>query len=170
MALAHLPQPAMPALNTTTVILAVLVATTLYGLLAGKQRLRIFILSIYVGIVLAEQFASVLAPTLRMLGPDQISWLLLGAPIVIFGFFGIVHAKHHAKGSAIANLIVGLLAGCLIISSAIQLLPPSEMTGVNNSSFLALNLQQYHLIFLGGLPVVVLLLGFFARGEHHGGH
>lgn len=162
-----LPQIAsIPALNTTTVIIAVLAVTTVYGLVAGKQRLRILILSIYVGIVLAEQLGSVIAPSLKMLGSDQVSWLLLGAPILLFGFFGVTHAKHHVKGSAIPNLIVGLLAGCLIVSSAIHMLPVSEMTGVDNGSFLALNLKQFHLFFLGGLPVIVLLLGLFARGEH----
>jgi|GEM_PF-1039087 len=167
MALAQIAS--IPALNTTTVIVAVLAVTTIYGLVAGKQRLRILILSIYVGIVLAEQLASVIAPGLHMLGTSQISWLLLGTPILLFGFFGVTHAKHHAKGSAIANLIVGLLAGCLIIASGIHLLPPSQITGINNSSFLALNLGQCYLFLIGGLPVVVLLLGLFARGEH-GGH
>ncbi len=166
MVLATMPTPQMPALNTTTVIIAILVVAAVYGLVAGKQRLRILILSIYVGIVLAEQFASPLAPSLRMIGTDQISWLLLGLPILLFGFFGVTHAKHHPKGSAIANLIVGLLAGCLIVSSAIRLLPISEMAGVKNSSFLALNLEQFHLFFLGGLPLVVLLLGWFMKGEH----
>jgi hypothetical protein len=158
----------LPALNVNVIIIAILLAMGLYGLIAGKQRLRILILSIYVGIVIAEQMSAIVAPYLKMLGADQISWLLLGLPIVIFGFIGIVHGKHHNKGSAIANSIVGLLAGALIISSALHLMPISEMAAVDNDSFLATNLQQFHLWILGLLPVVALLLGFMKSEK--GGH
>jgi hypothetical protein len=154
----------LPALNANIVIIAIILALGVYGLIAGKQRLRILILSVYVGIVIAEQLSTLAAPTLHMLGPDQISWLLLGLPIVIFGFVGVMHAKHHAKGAAIANIIVGLLTGALIVSSALHLLPTSEMAAIDNDSFIATNLQQFHLWILGGLPLVALLLGFM-KGE-----
>lgn len=152
--------PSMPALNSSIIAIAVILAAGVYGLVAGKQRLRILILSIYVGIVLAGAFDATVAPYLKMLGPDQISLVLLGVPIVIFGFFGVMHAKHHAKGATIANIIVGLLAGCLIVAAALHLFPTSEMTAVDNGSYIATLLQQYYLFFLGGLPVIALLLGF----------
>jgi uncharacterized membrane protein required for colicin V production len=154
----------MPALNANTIIIIILVAMGLYGLVAGKQRLRILILSIYVGVVLADQLSGVVAPYLKMLGPDQVDWLLLGLPIVTFGFFGVMHKKNHAKGHAIANIIVGLLTGALIVSSALHLLPTSQMSAIDSDSFLAMNLQQFHLWILGLLPVVALLLGFM-KGE-----
>jgi hypothetical protein len=159
--------PELPALNNTIIISGILISAGIYGLIAGKQRLRLFILSIYVGIVLADQFASSVAPSLHMLGHDQIAWLLLGVPIVIFGFFGVVHGKSHDKGAAIGNIIVGLLAGCLIVSSALPALPTSEMSAIDNSSFLALNLQQYHLFFLGGLPLIALLMGLMKGEKSH---
>ena len=106
--------PPMPALDSSIIAIAVILASGVYGVVAGKQRLRIFILSIYVGIVMAGAFDATAAPYLKMLGPDQISLVLLSVPILIFGFFGVMHAKHHAKGAVIANVIVGLLAGCLI--------------------------------------------------------
>ena len=159
--------PEIPALNNTAIIAAIIVAAGIYGLIAGKQRLRLFILAIYVGVVLAEQFAASVTPYMKALGQDQIAFILLGAPIVIFGFFGVVHGKSHDKGAAIGNIIVGLLAGCLIVSSALHALPTSEMTAVDNSSFLALNLQQYHLIFLGFLPLVALVLGFMKGEKSH---
>jgi hypothetical protein len=48
----------LPTLNVNIIIIAVLLSVSFYGLLAGKQRLRILILSVYVGIVLAEQLGS----------------------------------------------------------------------------------------------------------------
>jgi hypothetical protein len=155
----------IPPLDTNIIIVSTIVAMGLYGLIAGKQRLRILILSVYVGIVLAEQMFGAVRPMLGMLGPDQVSWLLLGVPILIFGFVGMVHAKHHEKGIAIANILVGMLTGALIISSGLHLLPTSEMRAVDSNSFLAMNLQQYHLWLLGLLPVVALVLGFFKKSS-----
>lgn len=160
----------VPALNTDTIIIAILLAMGLYGLIGGKQRLRILILSVYVGIVVAEQMTDIVAPYLKMLGHDQVSWLLLGLPIIIFGFVGVVHGKHHSKGAAIANIIVGLLTGALIISSALHLMPVSEMAAVDDGSFLATNLQQFHLWILGLLPVIALILGFMKSSSEKSSH
>jgi len=154
----------LPTLNVNIVIIAIMLTVMVYGLLAGKQRLRILILSVYVGIVLAEQLAGIVAPRLPMLGADQVSWLLLGLPIMIFGFVGTAVRKSHAKGAFIANLVVGLLTGALIVSSALHLLPTSQMSSIDNDSFLAMNLQQFHIWFLGLLPVAALLMGFM-KGE-----
>jgi hypothetical protein len=158
----------MPALNATIIISAVLVAFALYGLLGGKQRLRLLILSVYVGVVLAEQLSNILHPFVPSLGNAQVSWALLGAPIIIFGFAGVVHGKHHSKGSAIMNIIVGLLTGALIISSALHLLPTSEMAAIDSDSYVAMILQQYHLWLLGLLPVVALIMGFMRDEKGHG--
>jgi hypothetical protein len=149
----------LPALNVNTIIIAVLVAVAIYGLLGGKQRLRILILSVYVGIVLAEQLSGFLAPHVPMLNPGQLAWLLLGSPILIFGIVGIAHKKDHDHGAFIANLLVVLLTGALIVSSALRLLPTSQMSDIDSNSFIATNLQQFHIWILGLLPVVALLMG-----------
>jgi hypothetical protein len=146
------------------IIIAGIVGAGIYGLLAGKQRLRILILSIYVGIVLATQMASIVDPALHMLGQDQVAWLLLGVPIVIFGIFGALRSGHD-KGFAIANILIGMLAGALIISSGLHLLPTSEMSSIDSDSFLAMNLQQFHLWLLGLLPLVALIMGWFKKSE-----
>lgn len=154
----------LPALNINIIIIAVLITVSLYGLVAGKQRLRILILSVYVGIVLAQELAGVIAPSLTMFSRDQVIWLLFGLPILIFGMVGIAHKKDHDKGAFIANLLVGLFTGALIISSALRLLPVSQMAAIDNDSFLATNLQQFHLWILGLLPLAALMFGFM-RGE-----
>ena len=157
----------LPALDANIIIASIIVAIGAYGLLAGKQRLRILILSIYVGIVLAEQLTSLAAPFLSSIGTAQVSWLLLGLPIIVFGFVGVVHAKNHAKGSAIANIVVALLAGALIVSSALRLMPTSELTALDQQSFLAMILTSYHLWFLGLLPIVALILGWMKSEKGH---
>lgn len=156
----------LPAFNINMLIIAILIGMAFYGLLAGKQRLRILILSVYVGIVLAEQLSSQVAPRLSMLSGAQISWLLFGLPVIIFGVVGIAHSRNHDKGAFIGNLIVGILTGALIISSALRLLPTSQMASINNDSMLATNLSQFHFWILGLLPVVALLMGFM-KGEKH---
>ena len=155
----------LPALNINIIIITVLITVAMYGLVAGKQRLRILILSVYVGIVLAEQLAGTLAPHLSMLSRDQTGWALFGLPIVIFGIVGIAHKKDHDKGAFIANLLVGLFTGALIVSSALRLLPTSQMAAIDNDSFLATNLQQFHIWILGLLPVVALLFGLMRGGK-----
>ncbi len=150
----------LPALSPDIIISSLIAVAGLYGLLAGKQRLRLLILSIYVGIVVAEQLSALANAALPGLGADQIGWLLLGLPVLIFGFVGVVHAKNHDKGSAIANIIVGLLSGALIASSALRLLPTSQLSALNSDSFLVSLLSSYHLWFVGLLPVVALILGW----------
>jgi hypothetical protein len=157
----------IPALNTTIIIGAVLVGIGLYGLLAGKQRLRILILSVYVGIVLAEQVTDAVSPAIGFLNHDQVGWAILALPILIFGVVGVTHSKHHEKGAAIANIIVGILTGALIVSSALRLLPTSQMSAIDDQSFLAMILQQYHLWILGLLPIVALILGFMKSEKKH---
>jgi hypothetical protein len=157
----------LPALNTNIIIIAALLGGGFYGLLAGKQRVRILILSIYVGIVLAEQFAPVVAPVLSMLGADQVGFLLLGLPIVIFGILGGDHKKVRGRGAAIANIIIGILAGALIVSSALHLMPTSEMAAADSDSFIAMILQQYHLYILGFLPLAALVFGLMKGEKHH---
>lgn len=155
------------ALSLDTVIAASLLLGGIYGVLAGKQRLRIFILSIYVGIVLAGQLTDSVSPLVPSVSYEIMSYILLGLPILIFGFFGVMHAKHHAKGAFIANIIVGIVAAALIVSCVLKLLPTSMLTDVNNNSFIALNIARIHPYLLGLLPVVALILGFMRSESKH---
>jgi len=157
----------VPALNATIIMSLALLLGGVYGIVAGKQRLRILILSVYVGIVLSEQLTSALAPSVQFLSREQVGWTLLGIPIVIFGFFGVMHAKNHSKGVFIANVIVGLLTVALIMSSVMHQMPPSQLEWLNRESFIALNLHQFHPWLVGLLPLVALLLGFMKNEKGH---
>jgi NhaP-type Na+/H+ or K+/H+ antiporter len=159
----------VPAISPDIIIIVILILAGIYGLMGGKHRLRLLILSTYVGIVLAQQFASVVHPYATMLSADQVSWLLLGLPIILFGF-----SRHHKgahtehKGSSIANLLVGVLTGGLIIASALRVLAPSGLETVRDSSFIAYEIHLYDLWLLGLLPLVAVLLGLIKpKDKHH---
>ncbi|QQR52663.1 hypothetical protein IPG36_00865 [bacterium] len=156
----------MPVLNLTTIIAAALLAGSVYGVFAGQQRLRLLILSSYVGIVISTQLSSQIAPNITFLTPEQLGWVSLGAPIVLFGFFGVHHANGHSRGAMIANLLIGTLAAALIAATTIALLPASQADMVANDSILALYLRQGYPWLLGLLPVTVWLLGFARDGKH----
>lgn len=161
----------IPAFSPNLLIITILIVATVYALVAGKQRVRLLILSVYVGIVLAEQFSQVVKPYVGFLSLGQTSLVLLGLPILIFGLAPQKsHQRAHSKGSSIANMLVGLLTGGLIVASALRLLPTSEMAAVDNDSFVAMILQQYQLWLLGGLPLVALLFGMFKSKGGSGHH
>ncbi len=159
----------LPAFDPNILIITILLLAGVYGLIGGKHRLRVLILSIYVGIVLAEQMDTVVRPYLQMLSPEQVGWLLLGLPILLFGFARSHHGKNHGKGSAIANIIIGIAAGALILSSALHILPTSQLSDINGASYFAMLLDQYHLWLLGLLPVIAIIFGLLKGKEksHH---
>jgi hypothetical protein len=159
----------IPAFSPNLLIIAILIVATIYALLAGKQRVRLLILSVYVGIVLAEQFSQVVKPYVGFMSLGQTSMVLLGLPILIFGLAPQKsHNSSNSKGSSIANMLVGLLVGGLVVASALRLFPTSEMEAVDNDSFVAMILQQYQLWLLGGLPLVALVLGMIkAKDNRH---
>lgn len=162
----------IPPLDLNTIIIGLIVVGALYGLAFGKFHLRLLVLSIYVGIVLAEQLSGLVRPYLNQLSSEQVSWLLLGAPIVVFACIprGKSHGGHGADhGAAIANLLVGLLAGALIAAGSLHVLPTSALAAANQDSFLADQLNLAYFWLLGLLPVAVLALTLHnpkSKGHH----
>ena len=158
----------IPALNSTLIVFGILAAVTLYGAMAGTSRLRTLILSVYVGIVLSNQLTAVIAPYAKSLGSDQISLILYGLPILLFGFsLGKQHG--HDRGSTVFALLLGLLTGGLIVSAGLSVIPPSEAQDVINGSFVAMNLSQFHLWLVALLPIVALVGPLFKKKSrsHH---
>jgi hydrogenase-4 membrane subunit HyfE len=154
----------LPALSTNIAIIVAIAAAGGYGLLAGRHRLRGLILSIYVGIVLASQLTLAVSPYVKPLNSWQTAWLLLVLPILLFGFVR-PQRQHSGKGPAVLNVIVGLLAGALIASSALALLPVKERIAAEGDSYLAILLRMYHLWLVGLLPVIAIAVGFIKDGK-----
>ena len=158
----------IPSLDSNIIIIAILAGVSLYGVMAGIGRLRTLILSIFVGIVLSEQITAVAAPYLQFLGNDNVAIWLYALPIVLFGF-SLGRQNGHDRGSKLAALLVGLLTGCLIVSAGLHIMPTSTEQAINDSSFIAMNLSQFHLFLIAGLPLAALIGPFFKKRprSHH---
>jgi hypothetical protein len=158
----------LPAITVNIVIITALLSGATLGLFGGRRRLKPVILSVYVGIVLAGQLAAPLHPFIPGLNQTQTGWLLLSLPIIVFGLFGVGRGhKYESKGSAIANLIAGLLLGALVVAGGFSLLPLSQQSSVFGDSLLASNLHLAYPWLLGLMPVVALLLGLIKGREKH---
>ncbi len=158
----------IPPLDVNMFIIAALAVGALYGSLAGKFHLRLLILSIYVGLVLAEQLGGFVRPYLGSFSPEQVNWLLLGAPILLFSFAPRGHGSHD-KGAFVFNIIVGLAAGALLVTAALHVMSTDQLQNITDSSFLASQFNQYYLWLLGLLPVAVIIQTFHRPKDkpHH---
>jgi len=154
----------LPAINTDTIIAAILVAGAIYGLVGGMVRIRSFVLSIYVGIVLSETLTSVVAPMVRSLGIEQINLILLGLPVVLFALPR--HRAHAAKGNMLINIVSGLLGGAFLVVAALHVIPPSAVTQIANGSLFVTMGSNVYIWFIVGMPFVALLPHFWEM--HHG--
>lgn len=158
----------IPALDSNIIVIALVVITALYGAVAGVSRLRMLIMSVYVGIVLSGQLSGIAAPYLHLIGNDNVPLLMFALPIILFGFsLGKQHGHH--RGSMVAALLLGLLTGCLIVSSGLHVIPPSQSQTIIDGSFLAMNLSQFHLVLIAGLPLAALIGPLFKKKDksHH---
>ena len=146
----------LPAVSINIVITVALVAGALMGMLGGRGRLKPVIMSVYIGLVLATNFALVIQPYLG-LNTVQTSWILLTLTVIFFGIFGTI--QNLGKGSLIFNLIIGMLTGALLLSCAFMLMPLREQSALAGDSYMAYELQSLRPWLLGLMPLAVLLLG-----------
>lgn len=145
----------LPALNPDTIIAVVLAAAALYGFVGGTIRVRSLILSIYVGIVVAQTAATMVAPYLKSWGNLGIDLALLGLPVVLFAL--PPHRSHGHKGNSIVNILTGLAAGAFLVVAALHVIPPSVATQTDNNSLFASNLQGLYIWFVLLMPLVALV-------------
>ena len=158
----------VPAFSPNIIIIATIAGGALYGAMAGKQRLRTLILSLYVGIVLSTQLTVVAASSVHQ-SLDVVSMVLFLVPILVFGFSAGGGSKHQSKGTVIANLLVGIATGAAIAASALRLLPPSEAAALAGDTLIGSLLMQYQLWLIALLPIAALVFGLMkGKSKHHG--
>ena len=147
----------LPAISINIVITVALVAGALMGMFGGRARLKPVIMSIYIGLVLATNFATIVQPHLFGLNLLQTSWILLILPILCVG--ALSTTRNIAKGSLIFNLTIGLFTGALLLSTAFALMPLRDQSALTGDSVMAYELQVFRPWLLGLMPIAVLLLG-----------
>jgi len=151
----------LPGFSVNIVITVALVAGAIMGMLGGRGRLRPVILSVYVGIVLATTFPTIVQPHITTLNLLQTAWLLLTLPVLLFGIFGAI--PNIGKGSLIFNMIFGLLTGALLLSVAFSLMPTRDQSALAGDSIMAYELQIARPWLVGFMPLAALLVGFHWR-------
>ncbi len=154
----------LPALTPSLIIFSVIAVTTLYSVLGGKFRLKLLVLSTFVGIVLAGTLPPFVRTYAMFLTPEQLTFVLLGLPILLFGL-ARGHGLHD-RGSIVPNFLGGVAAGLLLSAAALRLLPPSLIGEASGTMIVGL-LDQYYPIWLVTAPLLVAFGGFLKPHEGH---
>jgi hypothetical protein len=153
----------LPTFSPNLIIIAAVIGSMVYGAAGGKHRLKLFILSIYVGIVMATELSAIVVSATHQ-SAELVTLGLYFLPIILFGFSG-KHGKDEHNGELLPNLIVGLAAGALLAGSALKILPPSLSASLTDGSLIASLLLQYQLWFVALLPAVAFLLSLMRAKE-----
>ncbi len=128
------------------------------GMLGGRGRLRPIIMSIYIGIVLANGYVEAVQPHLFGLTSVQTAWALLTVPVVVFGLFASI--QNVGRGSLIVNLLFGMMTGALLLSVAFMMMPTRAQSELVGQSFMAYKLQQARPWLIALMPIAALVVGF----------
>jgi hypothetical protein len=160
----------LPAINTDTIIAAILAAGAIYGLFGGMVRVRSLILSIYVGIVLSETLSAMVLPMVKALNLEEVNLILLGLPVILFALPR--HRAHAQKGNMLINIITGGLGAAFLVVAALHVMPPSTVTQISSGSLFVSIFSSVYIWFVIGMPFAALLPHFLqahhGRRGHHG--
>ncbi len=150
-------------LNPNTLIIIVVILIAAYGVALGQGRLRMLVLSTFVGIVLASQLSAEVMKLIPGVAELHIRIALLVLPILIFGLLP-GGQKSHNKGNFVLNIIAGVVAGALIVSAVLYVLPPNDLANATSDSLFASGLVNFRLAILALAPLS-LVVGFLARDD-----
>lgn len=152
-------------LSTDTAIFATIAVVVVVGLALGRDRLRHFALTVYMGLALAYELGGPLTNFVNGHGQSftmgTVKLALLIAPILLLAFGG-KQSKHKNGQNLIMTLITGVLLACLLIASALDLMDHKTAASFLGQSQIALSLYNLRLVWLGSVPVSILL-GLFIK-------
>ncbi len=159
----------IPNLTTDLVILAVLSVAVIYGLVLGHNKLKLFALSVYVGLVLAQVFGDPLHNLIK----NQIGLSLNVAKLVVFILPQVLleigqreTSRRRPKGGMIMTLVLCVLTGCLVISAGISLFDTDSIKRTVEGSSLAAGIYGLRLWWIAGVPLAVIGENFIKTREH----
>lgn len=169
----HLPH-SLPSLSADAIIIGVIGLVVAYSLIVGYAALVREAISVYVGLVLANNFGPPLYVYLAHGGgkgypvtQTEVQLFLLILPIVVLQF-GRHHGHTAHKHSLIVTLIVALLTALLLVSSALSQLNPLSLGSTLNQSNLASWIYQFRLAWLGLVPLAIAFSALVTpRLKHH---
>lgn len=162
----------IPTISPTTDVLIIIAvaATTIIGSMIGHARLKLLIMSMYVGAGMAL-LAVPLAHS--MLGNPGGIASLLNIQVAVFGLtIGILgltggNAYHRATHtSAILNLVIAATGGFLLVVLTLSLMDAGTLKATTNASTLASMIYDTRLTWFLISPIL-LMLGGLIHGKRH---
>lgn len=157
------------SLSTNIVIFAIIGFVVLYGIFVGHAKLRNLALSVFVGIVLANQLGTGLHDWLVKNHHDNLSLstiklILFIAPIILLEF----SRRHHAKGGhhgMIISVVLSILTAGLIIGMGLGQLQGATLKHITDSSVIAFEIYNFRLWLVALVPALIIAEAFIGPGR-----
>jgi hypothetical protein len=166
MTLPHTVPQSLPNIHVSPdmIIISVVLFALLYGLLLGQHKIKTFALSVYVGIVIANELGQMVYGLLTRnhwnfhgaLTPGEVRLALFMVPILLLEIGRRERRVKSHEGGMGLTIILAVLTSALVLSSALSLLDPATRRPLVESSFLATELYNLRIWWILAVPVVVI--------------
>jgi hypothetical protein len=160
--------PLIGNLSMDLTIIAAAIGSVVLGVVLGHGRLRNTALSCYVGLVLASELATTLHGYLGSLSMGTVRLILLGLPILLLAF-GRRKLPHGPRQGVLLVVVLAVATVGLVTSSILMQLDDGARQTVLGGSTITMLAYNFRFLWLGLVPVLVMLEGFVKQGEdkHH---
>lgn len=166
-----IPDINLPPISTDLVILMVLVLVMLYGFVLGRAKLKTLALSVFVGLVMVLTFSEGLFNLIQNANWDFNGRVSL--PAVKIGLFALpviameFGKKDGKKSRGIAiTLLLSALTAALLVSTVFSFFDSSVATSLTEQSRIADWVYRFRLVWLIGVPVVLISENFIGSKNH----
>lgn len=165
----------LPALTTDLLILLIIVISVMYGLLLGHNKLKTFALSVYVGLVLAQNFGKSLFELLQRnnfdlggkLTDNAVALIVFGLPLLLLELGRKDHRRSRNNGGMTTTLILCILTAALVISSGISVMNADAIKNTIDNSNLAWQIYTLRYWWLASVPLAVIAENFIKPRDTH---
>lgn len=163
----------LPALTADLIILLIIIIAILYGLLLGHSKLKTFALSVYVGLVLAQNFGKSLHELAvrnnfdlgGKLTDNAVALIVFGLPLLLLELGRKDHRRARHNGGMTMTLILCILTAALVISSGISVMNPDAIKNTIDNSNLAWQIYTFRYWWLALVPLAVIGENFIKPKE-----
>lgn len=169
----HVPHT-IPALSTDALIVLAVALVFVYGVIAGYAALVRESISVYVGLVLANNFGKPAYDYISHSGghgfpvnQTDVQLLLLILPIVLLQFTRRHHGHASHKHGMIVVLLLAFLTSMLVISSVLSQLSYITLAQTLGNSNLASWIYNLRLGWLAAVPIGIAIGAIFHPKQRH---